>query len=184
MRTASQNDGVAMHAMENTRMIWSGHRSRYSAETTPRITATTTPMMRPKNVSWSVTGSACADALGHGGVVRAVGAQVALGQAHHVVAVLHEDRVVQPVVLAILLDLRLGRVLSQDRIRLVDGRERHDEEYEDGDTEYHDRQRYEAPSDHTQQVAHRTLLSLLALIGYVTCCQLPVLARKAAKPPP
>ena len=73
------------------------------------------------------------DALGHGGVVRAVGAQVALGQAHHVVAVLHEDRVVQPVVLAILLDLRLGRVLSQDRIRLVDGRERHDEEYEDED---------------------------------------------------
>ena len=58
MSTASQNDGVAMHAMENTRMIWSGHRSRYSAETTPRITATTTPMMRPKNVSWSVTGSA------------------------------------------------------------------------------------------------------------------------------
>ena len=159
-------------------MIWSGHRSRYQDHRHHHADDEAEERELERD------GQRLPDALGHGGVVRAVGAQVALGQAHHVVAVLHEDRVVQPVVLAILLDLRLGRVLSQDRIRLVDGRERHDEEYEDGDTEYHDRQRYEAPSDHTQQVAHRTLLSLLALIGYVTCCQLPVLARKAAKPPP
>ncbi len=58
MSTASQNDGVAMQAMENTRMIWSGHRSRYKAEITPRITAMTTPMMRPKNVNCNVTGRA------------------------------------------------------------------------------------------------------------------------------
>jgi len=28
MSTASQNDGVAMHAIEKTRMTWSGQRSR------------------------------------------------------------------------------------------------------------------------------------------------------------
>ena len=56
--TASQNDGVAMHAIENTRITWSGHLSRYSAEITPSITAKNTAMIRPINVSWSVTGRA------------------------------------------------------------------------------------------------------------------------------
>ena len=58
--TASQKDGVAMQAMENTRMIWSGHLSRYTADTTPRMVASTTAITRPKNVSCRVIGSAWA----------------------------------------------------------------------------------------------------------------------------
>ena len=56
--TASQNDGVAMHAMENTRITWSGHRSRYNADITPRMVEKITAMIRPINVSCRVTGSA------------------------------------------------------------------------------------------------------------------------------
>ena len=63
------------------------------------------------------------------------------------VTVLHEDGIVQSVLLAILLGLGFSGVLAKDRIRLVDRRECHDEEDEDGDTEDHDRQRYEASSD-------------------------------------
>ena len=59
-RTASQNDGVAMQAMEKMRITWSGHLSRYSAEMTPRMTAKNTAMMRPRKVSCSVTGRASA----------------------------------------------------------------------------------------------------------------------------
>ena len=56
--TANQKDGVAMQAMEKMRMIWSGQRSRYSAEMTPKMTAMTTPKIRPMKVSCSVTGRA------------------------------------------------------------------------------------------------------------------------------
>ena len=92
-------------------------------------------------------GQSFADAIGHRGVVRAVGAEVALYEADDEVTVLHEDGIVQSVLLAILLGLGFSGVLAKDRIRLVDRRECHDEEDEDGDTEDHDRQRYEASSD-------------------------------------
>ena len=50
-KTANQKEGVAINAMEKTRMTWSGHRSRHSAEITPRMTASTTAIIRPMNVS-------------------------------------------------------------------------------------------------------------------------------------
>ena len=49
-----------MQAIEKMRMIWSGQRSRYSAEMTPRITAKNTAMISPMNVSCSVMGKASA----------------------------------------------------------------------------------------------------------------------------
>ena len=58
--TDSQNDGVAMQAMEKMRMTWSGQRSRYRADTTPRMALATMAMMKPKKPSCSVMGSAVA----------------------------------------------------------------------------------------------------------------------------
>ena len=49
-----------MQAIENTRMIWSGQRSRYSADMTPKMTAKKTAMMRPMKVNCSVMGKASA----------------------------------------------------------------------------------------------------------------------------
>ena len=51
--------------------------------------------------------------------------------------------IVQAVLFAILLYLGLGSVFTQDRICLVDGRKRHEEEYEDGNADNHDGKRYQ-----------------------------------------
>ena len=61
---------------------------------------------------------------------------------------------------AVLVCLFRRGVFAQNLLCLVDRGKRHDEEHEDGDTEQHDGQRNEAPSDQSQKVAHQTLLSL------------------------
>ena len=63
-----------------------------------------------------------------------IGTQVSLEHAEQEVPVLNDDGVVQAVLFTISLGLGFSGVLSQDRIGWVDGGERHDEEYENGDT--------------------------------------------------
>ena len=64
--TASQNDGVAIPAMDITRMIWSGHLSRYSADITPSVNEKIAASSKPKNVSCMVMGRADAMAVATG----------------------------------------------------------------------------------------------------------------------
>ena len=44
--------------MDITRMIWSGHLSRYKADITPKVNEKTAAIKRPKKVSCSVIGRA------------------------------------------------------------------------------------------------------------------------------
>lgn len=103
--TDSQNDGVAMQAMEKMRMTWSGQRSRYRAETTPRMALATMAMMKPKKPSCSVMGSAVAMPSGHGLVRGTERAQIAMEEADHVVAVANDQRIVEAVLDAVGLQL-------------------------------------------------------------------------------
>ena len=123
MSTASQNDGVAMQAMENTRMIWSGHRIPIQGRDHAEDHCDDHADDEAEERQLQRDGQSFADAIGHRGVVRAVGAEVALYEADDEVTVLHEDGIVQSVLLAILLGLGFSGVLAKDRIRLVDRRE-------------------------------------------------------------
>ncbi len=103
-------------------MIWSGQRSRYSAEMTPRITAKNTAMISPMNVSCSVMGKASATRWATDMSRSAVGAEVAFDELCHEAPVLHDERIVQTVLfrgmpgLALLLRFR-----PEPSNRLVDG---------------------------------------------------------------
>ena len=125
------------------------------------------------------------DLVADGRLVRTVGAQVSLEQAHHEVPVLHDPRIVQPVTFAVRVEGFLRRSLAQRRVCRIDGGERHEEEDEDGDAEHHDGQGDQSVADQAEKVVHHVLLSRVRGLRPLRGTRLPrgLSARLAKKRP-